>query len=210
METLMTSNNDAKPGQFNTYVTHASIFNRLKSTEKDVRELAWVEFRNKYAPVIAGFAKHCGASQQDIDDIIQDVVTSFFTVSQDFSYDPQKGRFRGWLKTCTVRAAIRRAGKNLKFRGVSLDDVPQVELAIEPIWNDVWEKHLVNEALSRLKSETGESATYRAFEQYVLINRPAEEVAAELGISLDSVHQAKSRMTKKLREYVQLIREAEE
>src|SRR3954469_13244450 len=102
------------------HATRASLFVRLKSDESQVRELAWSEFTTRYGPVIAGFAKRCGASRQDIDDIIQDVTTSFFAISQEFTYDPAKGRFRGWLKTCTVRSAIRRAGKNLRYRGVPL------------------------------------------------------------------------------------------
>src|SRR5580700_10430981 len=82
-----------------TYETRASIFNRLKSTRTNDRELAWSEFRGRYAPIIAGFAKRCGASSQDIEDIVQDVMSGFFSVSEGFAYDPAKGRFRGWLKT---------------------------------------------------------------------------------------------------------------
>ena len=106
----------------NSQLTRASIFARLSSSTVPEREQAWAEFRACYAPIIAGFAAKCGASRQDIDDIIQDVLTNFFSVSGEFIYDSTKGRFRGYLKTCTVRAAIRRAGKNVRFRGVPLDE----------------------------------------------------------------------------------------
>ncbi len=92
------------------HLTRASIFARLGSSGPGERELAWTEFRSRYAPIIAGFAAKCGASRQDIDDIIQDVLTNFLGASGEFVYDPGKGRFRGYLKTCTVRAAICRAG----------------------------------------------------------------------------------------------------
>jgi RNA polymerase sigma-70 factor (ECF subfamily) len=192
------------------YETRASIFNRLKSTGSRDREMAWSEFRSRYAPVIAGFAKRCGASNQDIDDIVQDVITGFFSVSGDFVYDPAKGRFRGWLKTCTVRAAVRRAGKNLHFRGMRLDEIPQVELAVEPMWVDVWEQQLVARALHELRREADDSLAFRAFEQYVLLDRPAEVVARELSTTVGNIHQAKSRMTRRLRELVGHIREDEE
>ena len=187
--------------------TRASMFDRLKSATGQDRERAWSEFRRRYAPIVAGFAKRCGASPQDIDDIIQDVITAFFAVSGEFAYDPAKGRFRGWLKTCTVRAAVRRAGKNLRFRGTPLDEVPQLELAIEPMWTDVWEEQLVSRALDQLREKSGGSLAFRAFEQYVLLDRDAAVVAKELSTSVDNVHQAKTRMTRQLREFVGKLRE---
>src|SRR3954467_14990979 len=167
-------------------VTRASLFLRLKSQESQLRELAWSEFTTRYAPVIAGFAKRCGANRQDIDDIIQDITTAFFAISHEFAYDPAKGRFRGWLKTCTVRSAIRRAGKNLRYRGVPLEAVPEVELAVEPLWNDVWEEQLVSRALQMLRETSGESLPFRAFEQHVLLDRPSATVAQELKTSVEN------------------------
>jgi RNA polymerase sigma-70 factor (ECF subfamily) len=189
--------------------TRASIFDRLRTTLPRERELAWTEFRTLYGPIIGGFAKRCGASRQDIDDIIQDVMTSFFSVSDDFAYDPARGRFRGWLKTCTVRTSLRRAGKNLKFRGVAFDQVPQIELAVEPVWADVWEQQLVARALEALRRSSGNNLAFRAFEKYVLLDRAVDEVARDLGTTVDNVHQAKSRYTRRLREVVAKLREAE-
>jgi RNA polymerase sigma factor (sigma-70 family) len=191
-------------------LTRASVFKSLASKIPAERESAWALFRERYAPVIAGFAANYGAKQQDIDDIIQDVLTSFLNASDTFVYDPAKGRFRGWLKTCTVRAAIRRAGKNLRFRGIPFDELPDVELAVEDAWNDIWEQQIVSSALILMRSNLGDSLAFRAFEQYVLLDRDATVVALELDTSVNNVHQAKLRMTKKLREVVQQLRDCEE
>ena len=181
-------------------VTRVSLFGRLKSDEAADRQAAWSDFRTRYAPMIAGFARRCGASRQDIDDIVQDVMTNFVAVAGGFVYDPAKGRFRGWLKTCTVRAAIRRAGKNMRFQGVPLDSVPDIELAVEPLWNDIWAKQIVAQALAAIRQRYDNNATFQAFEQYVLHDRPPTTVAAELGISVERVYQAKTRITRELRE----------
>jgi RNA polymerase sigma-70 factor (ECF subfamily) len=181
----------------------------LRSIEPRRRDLAWAEFRSRYGPIIAGFARRCGAHQQDVEDIVQDVITAFFAISGEFVYDPSKGRFRGWLKTCTVRAAIRRAGKNMRFQGAPFDEVNQIELAVEPLWNDVWEQQLVARALDQLRSTSGDSLAFRAFEKYVLLDQPSDQVARELGTSVDNVHQSKTRMTRRLRELVSELREAE-
>jgi len=186
--------------------TRASIFERLVERKPEAREMAWAEFQSRYAPVIAGFAAKCGASRQDIDDIIQDVMTSLLGRSGDFLYDPSKGRFRGYLKTCTVRASIRRAGKNMRFRGLPLSELPVAELAVDPIWDDVWEQQLVAHALRIVREECADTIAFRAFEQYVLLDRSADIVAAELKTTANNIHQAKSRITARLREVVEMLR----
>lgn len=190
--------------------TRASLLQRLSAPVTGDRELAWDEFRARYVPIIAGFAKRCGANRQDLDDIVQDVLAAFVGAQSEFVYDRERGRFRGYLKTVTVRAAIRRAGKNLRFRGIKLDEVPDAELAVESLWNDVWEQELVAQALQQVRRDCNGSLAFRAFEQYVLLDRSAEVVAAELGTSINNVHQAKTRITKQLRETVQRLRASEE
>ena len=198
------------PEGFASDLTRASLFARLAAGDSQVRELAWNEFWLRYSPIIAAFATRCGAERQEIDDIMQDVLAGFFGVSHCFDYDSSQGRFRGYLKTCTVRAAIRRAGKNLRFRGIPLDELPQAELAVEPLWNDVWEQQLIGRALLILRAECDNNLAFRAFEQYVLLDRAAADVSAELGTSVNNVQQSKSRMTKRLREIVQCLVAQEE
>jgi RNA polymerase sigma-70 factor, ECF subfamily len=197
-------------GALNSYVTRASLFQRLRQDDTRGRDEAWRVFHARYAPIIAGFAAKCGASRQDIDDIIQDVMAAFVGVQGDFAYDPAKGRFRGWLKTCTVRAAIRRSGKNLRFRGIPLDELPDADVAVEPEWNDVWEKQLVSEALALLLVESSNGTAFIAFDRYVLRGESADDVATALGTSVNNVHQAKTRMTKRLREIVAELRRRED
>ena len=202
---LPCSDDDADP-----YVTRGSIFQELNSAEPVRRDMAWKNLMARYGPIIRGFARSCGATQQDIDDIVQDVMAGFYAVSPNFEYDPAIGRFRGWLKTCTLRATIRRAGKNLKFRGVPLDEVPDVDAAVEPVWEDLWEKELVARALHLLRQKSGDRLPFRAFEQYVLLDRSAQEVAEGLNTSVENVHQAKTRMTKELRQIVSRLRKTDE
>lgn len=189
--------------------TRATLFEHLRSAKPAERDRAWSEFHARYAPVIAAFAKRCGAGAEDVEDVVQDVIASFYRVSDRFAYDPSKGRFRGWLKTCTVRAAVRRHGRALRLGGVPLDAVPEVELAVTPVWDDVWEQQLVARALRELRASSGGSLAFRAFEQYVLRDRPVEAVAAELGTSVANVYQAKTRMTVRLRAAVAALREAD-
>ncbi|MDZ4850356.1 MAG: hypothetical protein SGI77_13810 [Pirellulaceae bacterium] len=94
----------------------------------------------------------------------------------------------------------------MRFHGLPLAEVADAELAVEPLWDDLWEQQLVAQALQIVREENADTPAFRAFEQYVLLDRQADIVANELSISVNSVHQAKSRITKQLREIVQQLR----
>jgi len=189
----------SEPG-LNPMQTRASIFLRLKATDPEPREMAWSEFRQKYVPVIAGFAHKLGARPQDVDDVIQDVFLGFFSVSPKFVYDPSKGRFRGYLKTLTLNAIRARFGREARINTVPLTELADDSEPLETTWQETWRHQQLRMALESIRSSSAEdSQTYQAFELYVLRDEPAAEVARKLGISIDSVYQAKHRITAALK-----------
>ena len=52
------------------FATNPTLFLRINATEPGPREIAWEQFRSRYAPMIAGFARNLGARPQDVDDLI--------------------------------------------------------------------------------------------------------------------------------------------
>ena len=182
--------------------TRATLLLRLRC-DAPIREVAWREFYRVYSPMIVGFARKMGARPQDTADVLQDVMTGFFAVVPAFVYDPAKGRFRGYLKTCTWRIFQKRLGKELQCAGRSLESVDPGELQVEATWNDVWEREKLHRALKvvgdRYLAQPNKAKTFRAFEMHVLLEREAEVVARELGMSVDSVHKAKARVSRALR-----------
>ena len=199
------SGNDDTSG----YATHASIFLRLNADDPQPREMAWLEFHQRYAPIIAGFARNLGAKAQDVDDVIQDVLLGFYGQSPTFVYDPARGRFRGYLKVCTYRALKRRMGRNARFSGVPLDDVDPESPIVEQAWNDVWDRELAHRALEEMRREIGLSRRFMAFEQHVMQDVPADQVARELGMHLNSVYRAKQQVSEQLKTRVDRMRERE-
>ena len=114
-----------------SHLTRASIFARLGSSGPRERERAWSEFRDRYAPIIAGFAAKCGASRQDIDDIIQDVLTNFLGASGEFVYDPAKGRFRvqisyGWFVRLPGHHPVRRGDAGCRGPNILSQNKPSL------------------------------------------------------------------------------------
>jgi RNA polymerase sigma-70 factor, ECF subfamily len=186
------------------------MFLRLKS-DAPAGKIAWHEFHERYAPMIAEFARRFGVPAHAVDDVSQDVLLAFFSVSPAFEYDPAKGRFRGFLKTCTSHAVL----KHLKNSGpsgeVSLTEAHLNSIEVDSAWEDIWEQELLHRAIAQLRAHYSKTRanrkTFRAFEEYVLRERDANEVARELRISRDSVHQAKHRLTHALADEIRQLRE---
>lgn len=190
--------------------TNPSIFLRLNRTDTGSRELAWAEFHRRYAAVIAGFARQVGGAAADVEDVVQDVLVGFYATSPTFVYDPARGRFRSYLKTCTFHAVTRRLGREARFRGRPLEEVDAEALEVEQVWNDVWEQEQLRRAIEELRAEIGTTKTFRAFELYVILDLPPQEVSRRLDLHVDNVYRAKEGVTKKLREKLNAIRASDD
>lgn len=179
--------------------TNPTIFLRLRQADPVGRELAWSDFVDRYAWRIAAFARRLGVREQDVDDVVQEVVLGFFVKSPTFVYDPAKGRFRGYLKVCAYHAIARHLERQNRSQGTPLEQVNPDDLAVEAIWQDVWEQQLLRIALTQVREASGETRTFRAFELHVMLDRPAAEVAETLGMHINSVYRAKDEVTAALR-----------
>lgn len=207
---LVAEGDDAPKKGSGTWATRASIFGRLRDERADVRELGWEEFRKRYAPVIVGFSRNAGLPAQDADDVLQDVMLGFFRLSGEFRYDPDKGRFRAYLKRATLNAMRKRARRpeaasasdeRLDEQGERSDDAEHR-----------WEEHWAEQIFARALEEAGrrfDARTIEAFELYGRWGVPAGEVAARLGLNVNSVHQAKSRVLNFVRAVVDRLRAEE-
>lgn len=191
------------------YTTRGTLLLRLKTDDTQGRELAWAEFRARYGPVIAGFARKLNVRQQDIDDCIQDVLLGFYSVSPKFVYDPGKGRFRGYLKVCTFRAVRQRAGKIVLYKAVPLEQIADEDAEIDHLWRDVWAQEQLNRAIADVRDAYENNNTYQAFARYVIDAEPAERVAAELGMTSNSVYKAKERIAQAVRARLEALEHEE-
>lgn len=183
---------------------------RLK-TDGAARELAWEDFFKTYVPIIRSFARKLGVTGEDADDVVQEVLKGFYQVSPRFIYDPTRGRFRGYLKICTTRVMADLLARRVRVAGTPIDKIDPAAEPIEEAWADAWETEQLNRALATVRehysSRPDMTTTFQAFEMNVLFQHAAKDVAQELNISVESVHAAKSRITKAVR--VQMQRQLE-
>jgi RNA polymerase sigma-70 factor (ECF subfamily) len=173
--------------------TRASLLVRLSDSADGA---AWEEFVGIYGPLVFAAIRRRGFDHADAEDLAQRVFARVFRGLRTFEYAPGRGRFRDWLGAIVKHEAIREyRAKGRKPAALlppeELDAV--TDEAADPEWADAFQAHLYVVALRRCR-ERFEARTWAVFEQVWLDGRPASEVAAAMGMSVDSVYVAKSRV----------------
>lgn len=184
--------------------THASLLARLSAGPDDA---AWREFCDRYGELILNFGLSRGLQRADADDVMQEVLAALTRNMPGFTYDPARGRFRAYLKTVALRAILRRL-RQKRPAGANdpADDAlesAQADPEIEKRWDAEWRQYHLRLAMRTVRAEFGERDR-AAFDLYVGEGREPAAVAAELGLSVDQVYQAKSRILRRLRALIAL------
>jgi RNA polymerase sigma-70 factor (ECF subfamily) len=185
-------------------LTRPSLLLRIRDTQ-DVE--AWKTFVTIYAPLILGYCRSRGLQGADADDVTQEVFTKISRTIANFQYEPARGRFRDWLGTvthgelCRFMNRVQRAGRGTGTTEVHMrlnqfgSETPGTE------WSDQFQAHVLATALEQIRPQF-EPQTWRAFELVWLHERPSAEAAEQLGLPLETIYVAKSRVLKRLKEKV--------
>ncbi len=174
---------------------------------RDARnETAWREFYGRYMPIIVCFSRKLGLDDADAADVAHDTLACFVREYRDGKYDRERGRLRSWIIAIVqsrVACFKRDQARRHEVRGQSaINDLP-AESQLTKVWEAEHRRVIVQRALADLHSHTRLAVrTIRAFERLVIDERPAAEVAAELGITPADVYVAKHRVAKHLRRIV--------
>jgi RNA polymerase sigma-70 factor (ECF subfamily) len=160
---------------------------------------AWPRFVKLYTPVLYGWVRSQGITSQEAADIVQEVFVLLVEKLPSLQYDQTKS-FGGWLRTVTMNKC-RDHYRRGKHRPVQADAGIEPEVAdnVQQFSVAEYRQRLARRALEIMQSEF-QPTTWKACWQAVMSNRPAEEIAATLGISVNAVYVAKSRVLRRLRE----------
>jgi len=179
---------------------------------------AWEGFDRRYRRVLLGIARSLGFCDADAEDLAQRTLAEFARAYRAERYQRGKGRLSSWLLGIArhVGSEMRRRGggggpgKGRRVGGDSMlgevvEEIPN-EQHLSQIWSRSREQAILREALEVLrKSPRMEEHTFRAFELFALRGVPAEEVARQCDVEVDSLYVIKNRLTKRLREIVKEI-----
>ncbi len=178
--------------------TSLTLLNRLA---RGGDETAWCRFVDLYTPLLLAWCRRLSMSDADAADLVQNVFVVLYEKLPAFQYDPS-GSFRAWLKTVLMNAwrnqhRRRGPGSPLAPGAADPDLIPDTDPRVK-IDEAEYRAALIQRAMTLMR-DNFEPLTYRACCEFVINNRPAAEVAAELGITVNAVYLAKSRVLRHLR-----------
>lgn len=184
--------------------TSSTLLARARANEP----AAWNRLVRLYSPLIYYWCREARLQAADAADVLQDV---FYAVSRSldrFEHEAERGSFRGWLRRITankLRDHFRLRADRPQAEGGSADaerlnNWPAEPAAADPdAAPDPGEARLVLRAALEVFRGDFEAATWEAFWGTAIERRPAAELSAELGITVNAVYKAKARVLSRLR-----------
>lgn len=184
--------------------TRPSLLLRIRDFRDDD---AWNQFIELYAPLIYAYLRKRNIQDADAGDLTQDVLSSVTSAANEFTYDRQRGSFRGWLLTVTRNKMLNFLSRK---KGLAGSGDSGVQRAIEERtaeeddrtqWDLEYERRLFDWAAEKSRPEFQDS-TWRAFWMTAVENKPASATAETLDLTVGAVYVAKSRVTARLRQII--------
>jgi RNA polymerase sigma-70 factor, ECF subfamily len=136
--------------------------------------------------------------EADAADFTQEVLVLMIRNLRNFEYDPKQS-FRAWLKTVLMNVWRKHVRK--KSRQPTQNGDLQILAESDPgqfVDEAEHRDFLVRRAL-QIAERDFEPNTWKACHEFIMKGRPAQEVADELGITVNAVYLAKSRVLRHLR-----------
>jgi RNA polymerase sigma-70 factor, ECF subfamily len=170
-------------------------------------QAAWRRLTELYEPLILKWTRPHVAQRADAEDVVQKVLTTLIRELPRFDHNQRPGAFRAWLRTITVHRLRaywdkRDARPAASGGGDVYESLAQLADPASPLarsWDDEHDRHVIKSLLASIQLEF-QPATWKAFERQVQQGRSAAVAADELGLSVNAVLIAKSRVLKRLRE----------
>ena len=177
----------------------------LGAISADPASPRWNDFARLYEPVIRRYLERermnfRALQPSDRDDLVQETFLAVMRAMPGFRYEPEKGRFRGWISTVVRRLVVRHqtvenrrpplvdgAGEN--------DAAPETTDRERELMVETWTL-----ALARVLGRKDLSPNTKAvFRRHVLENAPVDDVAAEFRMKPNAVYQIKDRVLRSVR-----------
>jgi len=185
--------------------TRASLLGRAILRD----EQAWCQLVDLYGPLIAHWCKGFHLDSHRIADIVQDVFLAVSCSIGRFRSPPGAGAFRSWLWKITRHKLVdvlrhhcgpaAEGGSSAQHRLALIPDpmtIPEEEPSDQHALDE-----LTRRAIKQIESEF-QPATWAAFWRSAIDGVPTATVAAELGTNSAAVRQARSRILRRLRVYL--------
>lgn len=194
-----------------TIPTRASLLVRLKDQGD---QASWKTFFDTYWGLIYQSAIKAGLQDAEAQDVVQETVLAVLRQIPSFDYNPEIGSFKGWLLRLTkwkISNQFRKRSGALPLPENCADDDQHGFCAIvsepqfEKIWDDEWERNLLEAATERVKALVS-LKHYQVFDLCVLRGWTVPRAATTLNMSMAGVYMVKHRVSKLLRMEIESLR----
>ena len=184
--------------------TSFGLLERVKTRDGE----AWRHFVYLYGPWVYAWCRRSGVQRADAKDVAQEVFCAVATNLGAFRSVGGISSFRGWLWGITrnkIADHFRRLGARPQAQGGTDAQLAMAQVPDQVPSDTHTESHptghggLARRAIE-LARAGAEERTWRAFWRVVVDGQPAAEVAAEVGMTVKAVYEAKYRLLKRLRE----------
>jgi len=191
--------------------TRATLLQRLKNWQD---QASWQDFFDTYRGLILGLAVKSGLSQTEAEDVVQETLVAVVRHMPAFKYDPAIGSFKGWLLNQTrwrIADQIRRRRRRGLYEQGAEEEFPlppdfETQSAeLEKIWDEEWEKHIMEAATKRAKRKV-EARTWQIFDFYVVKGWSPEETAKAFEVNVGQVYLIKCRVSEAIRLEVEQLK----
>ena len=174
-------------------------------------EGAWAEFVNLYTPLVFGFLQRRGLQNADAADVSQEVFRAVSRSIGGYEHREANGSFRSWLLTVTRNKLLDHASRLQRHAPATGGTQNLHILGNQPVSSEEeslvereYQARIYETACRTVRAEFRES-TWRAFWATQMEGRPNQNVADEIGISVDAVYVARSRVIARPRERIREI-----
>lgn len=174
--------------------TPVSLLDKLSDPRA---ESAWHRFVDIYTPLLYHWAKRMNIPASDTGDLLQEVFVVLFRELPQFQLT-KRGHFHGWLHSVFRNKAINWLKKHQRrlFIGHNLElSSPDYQPDLD---HEEFRQYLTERVLQMMKDSFPEN-TWKACWASVMEDQPAEQIARNLGMTVNMVYLAKSRVLRQLR-----------
>ncbi len=161
---------------------------------------AWERLVALYTPLLHTWLKAAGLQPADCDDLTQRVLEILVRRLPDFQPSGRPGAFRAWLRGIIVNLLREfwRARPRAEADS-ALEQLSDPNAALSRLWDAEHDRHVLHTLLRQVRPEFTET-TWEAFRRLAFDGATARAVAEELGLSVNAVLIAKSRILARLRQ----------
>ena len=183
--------------------TSLSLLDRARG---DVTDEAWQRMAEVYSALLRSWLARFEVASTDADDLVQEVLLTISRELPHFEHSGRAGAFRSWLRTILVHR-LRDFWRSKKYRPAAtggsswhqhLEQLADESSNASREWNLEHDRHVMARLLESVRPRF-ESQTWEAFHRQMFDGQRADVVAAELGMPLNSVYVARSRVLSTLR-----------